>query len=116
MAFTGIFQYPRLSLMPGLNAWVLYKETTGEEISRQEFLFQLGEELATEYQKELQLGKEDQATPVTNISTGSRERKTCQIRYCKDNKTNKICLKCKKYVCGKCTIEKPICTKCGENE
>ena len=32
MAFTGIFQY--------LNyIWILYKETTGEGISKQEFLF-----------------------------------------------------------------------------
>jgi hypothetical protein len=25
--------------LTGINAWILYKETTGEEISRQEFLF-----------------------------------------------------------------------------
>ncbi|CAD1468940.1 unnamed protein product, partial [Heterotrigona itama] len=42
----------------GINSWTLYKETTGEEISRQEFLFQLGEVLVTEYQKEEQLGKD----------------------------------------------------------
>lgn len=35
-----------------INARILYKETTGEEISRQEFLFQLAEELGSEYQKE----------------------------------------------------------------
>uniref|UniRef100_A0A1A9VHW1 PiggyBac transposable element-derived protein domain-containing protein n=1 Tax=Glossina austeni TaxID=7395 RepID=A0A1A9VHW1_GLOAU len=33
--------------LAGINAWILYKETTGEEISRQEFLFQLAEELGT---------------------------------------------------------------------
>lgn len=59
-----------------INAWILYKETTGEGIPRQECLFQLEEELATEYQKEL--GKEDTAKPVTNISTGLHEWKTCQ--------------------------------------
>lgn len=100
--------------LAGINAWVLYKETTGGEITRQEFLFQLAEELAIEYQQEL--GKKNQPIPIASTSTGSRERKTCQIRYCKDNKTNKICLKCKKYVCGKCTVEKPICKKCDENE
>lgn len=102
--------------LAALNAWILYKETTAEEISRQEFLFQLAEELAVEYQKELQIGKEDQAKQVINISTGSCGRKSCQIRYCKDNKTTKTCLKCKKYACGKCTIEKVICKKCSENE
>lgn len=34
--------------LAGINAWLLYKETTGEEISRQEFLFQLAEELIRE--------------------------------------------------------------------
>uniref|UniRef100_A0A1A9V1Z5 Uncharacterized protein n=1 Tax=Glossina austeni TaxID=7395 RepID=A0A1A9V1Z5_GLOAU len=44
--------------LAGINAWILYKEMTGEEISRQEFLFQLAEELGTEYQKEKQISKE----------------------------------------------------------
>ncbi|XP_052901621.1 uncharacterized protein LOC128309304, partial [Anopheles moucheti] len=35
--------------MSGINAWVLYKELTKEKISRREFLFKLGEELAKEY-------------------------------------------------------------------
>lgn len=42
----------------GINAWILYKQMMGEEISRQEFLFQLAEKLGTEYQKERQLSKE----------------------------------------------------------
>uniref|UniRef100_A0A1A9V7W1 PiggyBac transposable element-derived protein domain-containing protein n=1 Tax=Glossina austeni TaxID=7395 RepID=A0A1A9V7W1_GLOAU len=33
--------------LAGVNAWILYKETTGEEILRQQFLFQLAEELGT---------------------------------------------------------------------
>ncbi|XP_043505326.1 piggyBac transposable element-derived protein 4-like [Polistes fuscatus] len=63
--------------LAGINAWVLYKETTGGEITRQEFLFQLAEELAIEYQQEL--GKKNQPIPIASTSTGSRERKTCQI-------------------------------------
>ena len=35
--------------LTAINAWILYKQTTGERISQQEFLFQLAEELATEY-------------------------------------------------------------------
>ena len=35
--------------LAGINAWVLYKETTGVKISRQEFLFQLAVELAAMY-------------------------------------------------------------------
>ncbi|XP_050449917.1 uncharacterized protein LOC126850703 [Cataglyphis hispanica] len=97
---------------PGHN---IFRETSGPTgYSKRNILFQLAEELAIEYQQEL--GKENQPIPIASTNTGSRERKTCQIRYCKDNKTNKICLKCKKYVCGKCTVEKPICKKCDEKE
>jgi len=37
--------------LAGINAWVLYKETTDENILRKDFLFQLGKELAAEYKK-----------------------------------------------------------------
>lgn len=30
--------------LTGINAWVLYKATTGEKMSRQEFLFRLARE------------------------------------------------------------------------
>lgn len=102
--------------LAGINAWILYKETTGEEISRQEFLFQLAEELGTEYQKERQLSKECSSKTIINTATDSSGRKSCQIRYCKVNKTNKICIKRKQYVCGKCAIQNAvICKKCAEN-
>ena len=35
--------------LAGINAWVLYKETTSENISRQDFLFQLASELGAAY-------------------------------------------------------------------
>uniref|UniRef100_A0A0K0FRH0 Probable ATP-dependent RNA helicase DDX46 (inferred by orthology to a zebrafish protein) n=1 Tax=Strongyloides venezuelensis TaxID=75913 RepID=A0A0K0FRH0_STRVS len=63
-----------------INAWVLYKQVTGEEISRQEFLFQLAVELAAEYQNSRE--KEDKPKTLINISSGSRIRKTCEVRYC----------------------------------
>uniref|UniRef100_A0A0K0FRH2 Probable ATP-dependent RNA helicase DDX46 (inferred by orthology to a zebrafish protein) n=1 Tax=Strongyloides venezuelensis TaxID=75913 RepID=A0A0K0FRH2_STRVS len=62
-----------------INAWVLYKQVTGEEISRQEFLFQLAVELAAEYQNSRE--KEDKPKTLINISSGSRIRKTCEVRY-----------------------------------
>lgn len=61
--------------------------------------------------KEQQLGKEDPAEPITNVSIGSHEWKKCEIKYYKNNKTNKICLKCKKYVYRKRAIEKSIICK-----
>uniref|UniRef100_A0A0N5B2V0 Tnp_zf-ribbon_2 domain-containing protein n=1 Tax=Strongyloides papillosus TaxID=174720 RepID=A0A0N5B2V0_STREA len=81
----------------------------------QDFLFQLAVELAAKYRESRE--KEDKPKTLINISSDSRVRKTCQVRYCKDNKATKICLKCKKYVCGICTSENFIvCRKCNENE
>ncbi|XP_035739246.1 piggyBac transposable element-derived protein 4-like [Vespa mandarinia] len=36
--------------LAGINCWILYKNTTGENITRKDFLFRLAEELASEYQ------------------------------------------------------------------
>ena len=99
--------------LAGINSWILYQETTGEGISRQEFLFQLGEELAKEDQKERQLGK----GPAEIIATDTSDQKKCQIKFWNGNKTNKICMKCNKHVCGKCTVKNAvICKKCGKNK
>ncbi|XP_050453253.1 piggyBac transposable element-derived protein 4-like [Cataglyphis hispanica] len=35
--------------LAGINCWILYKNTTGENISRKDFLFRLAKELASEY-------------------------------------------------------------------
>ena len=95
--------------LAGINAWILYKETTGENISRQEFLFQLASELGDAYTK----SKEKQLLPTPSTSTDLCVRKTCQIKFCKGYKTTKICSKCEKYVCGKCTFQtKLICKQC----
>lgn len=47
----------------------------------------------------------------TNTNNNPPVRKTCKLRYCKDNKASKICDECGKYVCEKCTVEKPIICK-----
>lgn len=103
--------------LSAINAWILYKQTTGERISRQEFLFQLAEELATEYRDIHEQEKmESMAKTSADSATISERRKTCQIGYCKKNKTINICSTCKKYVCGKCLRERPsVCKKC-DNE
>ena len=36
--------------LAGINSWILHKNTTGETISRKDFLFRLAEQLASEYQ------------------------------------------------------------------
>uniref|UniRef100_A0A1A9UGH8 PiggyBac transposable element-derived protein domain-containing protein n=1 Tax=Glossina austeni TaxID=7395 RepID=A0A1A9UGH8_GLOAU len=89
--------------LAGINVWILYKQTTGENISRQDFLLKLAVEFAADF-------REARGQPKANTNmkrslpkstTDANERKRCQIGYCKDNKTNKICSKCEKYVCGR---------------
>ena len=46
-----------------INGSISYKET-GKEISRQDFLFQLREELATEKRKKKQLRKKERAKTI----------------------------------------------------
>ncbi|CAD1470418.1 unnamed protein product, partial [Heterotrigona itama] len=65
-------------------------------------------ELATECQEKQQLGKEEPAKTITNITANSCDRRNCHIRFCKSNKPNKICLKCEKYINGKCILKNPM--------
>ncbi|GFT95691.1 hypothetical protein TNCV_310741 [Trichonephila clavipes] len=39
------------SVIAGINAWILYKQTTGENISRQEFLLKLAVELGADFRE-----------------------------------------------------------------
>ncbi|CAK9832670.1 PiggyBac transposable element-derived protein 4 [Anthophora retusa] len=104
--------------LAGINAWILYKETTGENISRKDFLFQLSEELAIDY-KEL-TGRSTVQTEGISSSISSQnqthismKRKRCQIAQCANNKTNNICGTCHKRVCGKCSAKITVtCKKC----
>ena len=84
-----------------VDSWILYKETTGEQISRKDFMFQLADELAADNEKSR---IEQRASEIRSTSKNSPySRKWYQIGYCNNNKTTIICNVCKKYVCGKCT-------------
>ena len=96
--------------LAGINAWILYREITGEQISRKEFMFQLADELAADNEKSR---VKQRASEVQ--STSKNSRKCCQIGYYNNNKTTIICNVCKKYACGKCTQNKVnVCKKCYE--
>ena len=68
--------------LDGINAWILYKETTGENISKQDFLFQLYEELAIDYKKltgqsTVQAEKKPSSKSSQNQTHISMKRKRC---------------------------------------
>ncbi|KAF7380287.1 hypothetical protein HZH66_014642 [Vespula vulgaris] len=94
----------------GINVWILYKETSGQNISRQQFLLQIAEELAKEYHEFLQEEKENLQGMSSGQGNISYLRKTCQIRLRK-KKITKLCIICKKYVWIKCSKENPIIYK-----
>lgn len=102
--------------LAGINAWILYRETTGEEVTRRMFLFKLAEELSSVY-------VQSRKGPVHtfNAATESRKvpvRKTCQVGGCKSsNKTKNLCRQCKKFVCGPCagSVEY-VCAKCFDKD
>ena len=98
--------------LAAINAWVLYNETTGENISRKNFLFQLAEELSTEYKDP---SEPENLNDLLKSPESSNKRKNCQIGFCNENKTMNICAGCKKHVCGKCTFKKmSLCKNCGD--
>jgi hypothetical protein len=103
--------------LAGINSWILYKETTGEKISRKKFLFGLAEELASDYvELKRKTKSEDSFCADTSVSTNNSvnvDRKRCSIVFCNRNKATTICNKCKKCVCGGCTSRKLyMCKNC----
>ena len=86
-------------------------------------MFQLAEQLSTEYRAARQNNSSEnedpqRSTATSSNATHSNKRKICQVRLCNNNKTNNICEKCQKYVCGRCThktIFTFICIKCTNN-
>ncbi|XP_014614562.1 PREDICTED: uncharacterized protein LOC106792604 [Polistes canadensis] len=100
--------------LAAINAWILYKEVTRIQIERKQFLFKLAEQLSVNYTTERQKNSSQQensevSTATSSSTRDSTKRKICQIRLCHNNKTNNVCQKCQKYVCGRCT-SKMICT------
>ena len=95
--------------LAAINARILYKECTRSKISRKEFIFCLAEEL-TEENKHNFCQRSD-----ASFLSPSEVRKSCQVDYCKKNRSDNYCLYCKKIVCGKCTNNiQYICKKCAQ--
>ena len=90
-----------------LNAWILYKEATGEKITRREFIIELARQLCS---KITTIALNEQNT----LKKGVKKRKRCSEKKC-DNKTNMHCFVCQNFVCGKHCTEIKInkCQQCA---
>ena len=96
--------------LAAINAWILYTECTGSKLSRKDFLFQLAKELAEGEKKKYKNIDYNHPSPST-----SQERKTCQIGFCKRNRSNNTCKICEKVVCVKCTNKiEYLCKRCAK--
>lgn len=84
--------------LAGIKAWILYKELTKEKISRRDFLFKLGEELAKEYVEN------KSANAYLPVSGAGGSRRRCQVQTsCHEGKSANECFTCNRPVCKKCT-------------
>ena len=103
-------------------AFVLFKKQTGDKVSRRDFLFKLAIELYEDCIVERLTGNASIARPHS-LSTAlkkseAEKRKQCQIgANCSQNKTSKLCFKCNKTVCGKCTAKEfSECVTCATTQ
>ncbi|QQP48685.1 Uncharacterized protein FKW44_009067, partial [Caligus rogercresseyi] len=90
----------------GINAWILYKETQQDKITRRQFLQELAMELC----------RTDNLENTTSEITSTKKRKHCQSENC-NNKSFNNCIECDSVVCGKCgeiaeKVTKYKCKKC----
>lgn len=96
--------------LAGINGWILYKEVTGSNISRRDYLLAVAEELVNIHHEQETTVKPPKPANKVNLNS----RRTCQIGLCNENKTTTTCMKCEKYVCGSCTsINLKVCFKCN---
>ena len=87
-----------------INAKIVYNEINGTKISRRKFILQLIQELSN-VNATMNDGDGKEAANEEKEYEGERptKRKACQVRQCKNSKSNMKCYKCKRIVCGKCT-------------
>jgi len=77
--------------LAAINAWIIYRCVTGEEVGRQAFLRQLAEELREVYKE-----KRESMVPKHNEEEQSQDKRKaskryqCQVVMCKRNKKLKI--------------------------
>jgi len=102
--------------LAAINAWIIYRGVTGEEINRHAFLRKLAKELREVYrEKRESMFTKHNEEEQSQDKRKSSKRHLCQVGKCKRNKTTEKCETCFKNVCGKCTksVEKNFyCKKC----
>lgn len=104
--------------LAAINSWVLYKEVTGERISRREYILDLCEELRAPYTEARNKTSDRDDADNKGGPQKATKREKCKIRTsCKGNHTATVCSGCEKAVCGKCEKKRRVwCDKCSNEQ
>ena len=83
-----------------INAKIVYNEINGTKISRRKFILPLIQELSNVNATMNDGHGEEVVNEKEEYEKGERptKRKACQLRQCKNNKSNVKCYKCKRMV------------------
>ena len=100
-----------------INAKIVYNEIDSTKISGRKFILQLIQELSNVNATMNDGDGEEAADEEEEYEEGERptKSKACQVRQCKNNKSNVKYYKCKKIVFGKCTgkvVSRNACKIC----
>ena len=97
-----------------INAYIIYSEVTGQNLTRREFSLQLIKEMCGDRSAKNDLPPLP-AIVVESSSQTSRKRKQCQLQLCR-NKSSVSCHKCLKSCCGRhasSTFVVATCSSCA---
>ena len=94
-----------------INAYIIYSEVTGQNLTRREFLLQLIKEMVGYCSAKSDLPPLPTMMAETSSQT-SRKRKQCQLQLCR-NKSSVSCHKCLKSCCGRHTSSTFVVATCS---
>ena len=100
-----------------INAWIVYKAVTKNNISRRVFLQQMAQDLPGPHIEERSNTKKRRLQEETFDEGHSKMPKYCQVKgEYKKNRTIGTCHECSKSLCGKCTAKTVhLCVKCSSS-
>ena len=112
--------------LAALNAHILYTKVGGVDIPHQEFYLQLAEDLCEKAVEarlnNISVSREAAGFWPALLSNEPQKeednqiRRQCQVALCNKNKTAQKCLKCRRYVCGKCVGKTLVACQACLNE
>ena len=104
--------------LAAINAWIVYKTVTKNDIPRRVFLKELAQDLSGPHIDERSNTKKTRLQKETFDEGHSKMTNYCQVKgECKKNRTVGTCHECTKSLCGKCTGKTArLCVKCSPSQ